>query len=157
MHKNNTLAKIHIAKKDLGLDDNTYRQMLRTVTGKDSAKTLTLVECDKVLTHCKSLGWKPKASTKPKADTDWRAPRIKLIKDLWVQLGEAGVLRNPSNEGLLNFCKPLMTVPKLEWATSQSLNRIVETLKAWQARAQVEADLGIKVVHIKTTKPVLGA
>jgi phage gp16-like protein len=130
------LAKIHIAKKDLGLDDDTYRQMLRTVTGKDSAKALTLVECDKVLAHCKKLGWTPKASTKPKIDTDWRAPRIKLIKDLWSQLGEAGALRNPSNEGLLNFCKPLMTVPKLEWATSQSLNHIVEALKAWLARVE---------------------
>ena len=137
MSKNNTLAKIHIAKKDLGLDDNTYRQMLQTITGKSSAKTLTLTECDRVLAHCKKLGWIPKASTKPKAtDKDWRAPRIKLIHNLWEQLGKAGVLRNPTHEGLLSFCKPLMTVPKLEWATSQALNNIVEVLKARQARVQ---------------------
>lgn len=134
---NKLLAKIHIAKKALDLDDDTYRQMLQTVTGKDSAKTLTLTECDKVLTHCKKLGWKPKASTKNKTtDRDWRAPRIRLINQLWEQLGQAGALRNPSNEGLLRFCKPMMTVPKLEWASSQALNNIVEALKAWQARAQ---------------------
>lgn len=39
--KQSELAKIHIAKKQLGLDDDTYRAMLKQVAGVISAKDLT--------------------------------------------------------------------------------------------------------------------
>lgn len=58
------LAKIHIAKKNLGLDDATYREALQTVTGKTSAKDLTLVEMLRVLAHFEKRGFKPKTKAK---------------------------------------------------------------------------------------------
>lgn len=36
--KRTLIAKIHIAKKDLAMDDATYRDVLVRVTGKDSCK-----------------------------------------------------------------------------------------------------------------------
>ena len=38
--RNHRLAAIHLGKKELGLDDDTYRDMLEQVTGKRSAKGL---------------------------------------------------------------------------------------------------------------------
>ena len=38
------LAKIHVLKKQLGLDDETYRALLLTHGGKDSAKAMTTRE-----------------------------------------------------------------------------------------------------------------
>jgi len=32
-NRKGVLAQIHIAKKELGLDDDTYRQMIATTTG----------------------------------------------------------------------------------------------------------------------------
>ncbi|MCX7926968.1 MAG: regulatory protein GemA [Candidatus Omnitrophica bacterium] len=45
------LALIHIVKKELGLDDATYRDILHTVTGKDSAKDLDEKEFRQLLNY----------------------------------------------------------------------------------------------------------
>ena len=41
--RNKDLAKIHIAKKQLGLDDDSYRAMLQMVAGVNSAAHLILL------------------------------------------------------------------------------------------------------------------
>lgn len=53
-------AQIHIARKQLGMDDDTYRQMLATVTGKRSSKDCSVAELHKVVAHLKQLGFKAK-------------------------------------------------------------------------------------------------
>ncbi|MDQ2822439.1 MAG: regulatory protein GemA [Pseudomonadota bacterium] len=63
MSRNPTLAKIHIAKKELGMDDDTYREMLRTHGGVSSSKDLTLIGAAKVMAHLEKCGFKPKAAT----------------------------------------------------------------------------------------------
>jgi phage gp16-like protein len=35
------LAKVHIARKDLGIDDDTYRDVLTRVTGRTSSADCT--------------------------------------------------------------------------------------------------------------------
>ncbi len=56
------LAKAHIAKKELGLDDDTYRSVLMRVTGKPSSAKMTFAELDEVLAEFKAQGWKPALS-----------------------------------------------------------------------------------------------
>jgi len=56
------LAKIHIAKKDLGLDDDIYRDILYVQFKKRSSRDLSDLQCTRLLQHFESLGWKP-AST----------------------------------------------------------------------------------------------
>lgn len=60
------LAKIHIAKKELGLDDDTYRDILHTQFKKVSSRDLTDRQCARLLGHFESLGWKPAAGKKKK-------------------------------------------------------------------------------------------
>ncbi|MES1936706.1 gp16 family protein [Salinisphaera hydrothermalis] len=55
------LAKIHIAKKELNLDDGAYRTLLWTVAHVRSSKDLDQRGRRAVLDHLKSRGWKPKA------------------------------------------------------------------------------------------------
>jgi phage gp16-like protein len=45
------LARIHLLKKDLGLDDDSYRDMLEKLTGKRSAGKLTGPERNKVVLY----------------------------------------------------------------------------------------------------------
>ncbi len=49
------LAKIHVQVKELGMDDDTYRDMLESVTGKRSAKELDDAGLDAVLNRLASL------------------------------------------------------------------------------------------------------
>ncbi len=50
------LAKVHIAKKDLGLDDAAYRAVLAR-HGVESSKDLDVKGMEKLLTHFERLGW----------------------------------------------------------------------------------------------------
>jgi len=59
------LAKIHIAKKELGMDDSTYRAMLKQVAGVDSSKDLSAQGRALVLEHLKKAGFQGKHSGKP--------------------------------------------------------------------------------------------
>jgi phage gp16-like protein len=59
------LAKIHIAKKELGMDDDTYRAMLKQLTGFSSSKDLNADERRKVLEHLKKAGFKGQHPGKP--------------------------------------------------------------------------------------------
>ena len=50
------LAKIHIAKKDLGLDDDTYRLRLERLTGKTSARDLTVPQLARIVADLRVPG-----------------------------------------------------------------------------------------------------
>ncbi|MCX7172447.1 MAG: regulatory protein GemA, partial [Proteobacteria bacterium] len=54
--RNSELAAIHCAKKDLGLDDETYRDMLFTIARVRSAGDLDWTGRKRVMEHLKSRG-----------------------------------------------------------------------------------------------------
>lgn len=58
--RTNSLAAIHAAKRDLAMDDATYRAMLVNETGKSSAKYMTPAELNKVLDRLRKAGAKLK-------------------------------------------------------------------------------------------------
>lgn len=64
-----TLSKIHVAKSQLAMDDETYRAMLQSVAGVSSAKDLMPDQAARVLRHLERCGFKPKQSPH-------RAPRV---------------------------------------------------------------------------------
>ena len=59
MPTRNELAKIHIAKKELWLSEDLYRDFLYILFGKKSAKDLNPKEVEELLTHFMGLGWQP--------------------------------------------------------------------------------------------------
>ena len=64
------LARIHLAAKELGLDEETYRELLRNLTGKTSAGALGPGERWKVMQEMKRMGATSAAPSypgKPKA------------------------------------------------------------------------------------------
>ena len=139
--RNNDLAKIHIARKDLAMTDDSYRALLQRVTGKESASALSIAERVKVMAEFTRLGWKPKPKSKPNPHKptnpdDWRLPRLNLIRHLWQWLHEKGQVRNADDDALQAFCGQHMEAERLEWATSPELNKCVEALKSWQRRTK---------------------
>lgn len=59
-----TQSKIHIARQQLGMEDETYRQVLQRASGKTSTASMTENQGQSVLQEMTRLGWKPKPSSK---------------------------------------------------------------------------------------------
>lgn len=57
-YRTKDLARIHLAKKQLGLDDEAYRDILRQTTGKTSSADLSPKERFKLLRTLQELGAK---------------------------------------------------------------------------------------------------
>jgi phage gp16-like protein len=76
------LAKIHIAKKQLALDDGEYRALMLAVTGQQSAADLDWQGRKNLLDHFKKLGFKVKSKAggriQPRVAKD-RMPRMRKI------------------------------------------------------------------------------
>lgn len=62
--RNSELALIHLAKKDLGMDDETYRNVLWMCGRKTSSADLDYAGRSKVIEHMKSCGWRPTSKHK---------------------------------------------------------------------------------------------
>lgn len=90
MSRNPSLAKIHIAKKELGLDDATYRAMLLTHGGVNSSKDLTPIGAAKVLAHLERSGFKPKAAAAKRSTPGVGADRAPLMSKVGALLADAG-------------------------------------------------------------------
>ena len=83
MPNKKSLAIIHIAKRDLGLDDDLYRDILRERFRKDSAAKLTQPQADQLIRYFKSKGWKPRQKTLPGFNLA-NDPMSRKIRALWL-------------------------------------------------------------------------
>ena len=118
------LAKIHIARKELGLQEAEYRALLQRV-GK-VAKDLSDRAAAAVIAEFKRLGWAPKESTRPPAE---RAD-VRKIYALWGAL-QAGPL---DREALRAWVKRRFQVSAPEFLKPPQAREAIEQLKAWQKR-----------------------
>lgn len=127
----NTLATIHIAKKELAMDDETYRAMLQNIAGVRSAKDLTPSKAGKVLAHLERCGFKVRSKN---SRTLARDPESKKVRALWLFLHELGVVKNPSEAALAAYVKRMTGVDALQWGDSEQAEKLIETLKKWAMR-----------------------
>lgn len=125
-HRRAMIAKIQIARKDLAIAEDDYRQILLDETGEMSCKGLSDAQLDKVLARMKRLGFKPmpRAGGKP-ADH----PMAAKARALWISLFHLGVVRNRSEEALEAFAKRQLGCEKLVWARQSDAYRLIEALK----------------------------
>lgn len=136
MDKKPLLAKVHIAKKELGLDDETYRAILKRITGKDSAAKCKLWQLDNVLREMKNLGWKPKKTKK-----DFRPASDEMVAKiyaLWRALHNAGAIDDPSQIALRAFVKRQIKKEAPEFLTIKEKIKVIEALKSWLRRVEKE-------------------
>lgn len=140
MPSQKNLAKIHIAKKDLGLTDEAYRDILRTQTGKESAAKLTDTQALRVLRYFESRGWKPKKQGSLPGMAIPTDGQSKKIQALWITLHQAGKITNGNDAALLAFVKRLTKIDRLEWCSGHDKDKVIEALKSWAQREGVDLD-----------------
>ena len=117
------LAKIHIAKKELQLTDDLYRDILAlNFKGVQSAKGLTIQQADQLLEHFRSKGWKPKkapagAPRMKRRDGNYidikpgpTAAQQRKVLAMWNALGYG-------MDKLHKRCKRQFGVERFEWVT----------------------------------------
>lgn len=133
------LAKIHIAKKELGLTDEIYRDILKARFGKskDSAAKLTPGQAFSLLNHFQKLGWKPKGQRSLPGISIPSDGQSKKIQALWINLHQAGAVKDGSDQALMKFVKRMTGKDHLKWCDGQDKNKIIEALKDWATRENV--------------------
>lgn len=121
------LARIHIGKKALRLDDETYRSMLYQVTGLRSAKDLDGRQRYQVLDRMKQLGWleandaKGKHPGRPR-NTD-SVPMLRKVEALLADSERSWEYARALGEKMFH-------VRKLEWLRPDQLHKLVAALQA---------------------------
>jgi phage gp16-like protein len=120
------LAKVHIAAKALGLDDETYRDMLEALTGKRSAGKLTDKQLVLVVAALRAKGWKdedPRPARKKPAPR--ATPGCQLL------LSKIGALLADSGRPwayAVGLAKHMNYPERLEWAKPEQLRGIIAAL-----------------------------
>lgn len=131
--KSKYIKLIHIAKSQLNLDDDTYRHLLLNVTKKTSTKDMTVWELEKILTNMKLKGFKVKSSKKTGKITATESVH-KKIRSLWLELADAGEVKNRSEKAINSYVKRITGVEVMDWLTQKQAVVVIESLKSWQAR-----------------------
>lgn len=135
--RNGLLAKIHIAKKDMGLTDADYRAVLAARFGAASAGELTEKQLLTLLSHFEGLGWRPVA--RRKNDTHGRPrtldrqdsnSRTAMLEKIEAMLAEKG--RDENGHIPWSYAARILKrqcgVERLEFASCEQLKGVIAAL-----------------------------
>lgn len=138
-YRTQEIAKIHVAKRDLGLTDQAYRAILVGAAGVESAADLDWQGRAAVLGRMEELGWKPAPARK--ASRSGRPARklasdslSKKIRALWLDLHQLGAVRDPSEAALAGYVMRMTGVAALQWLSPSEASTVIEALKKWRMR-----------------------
>jgi len=134
------LAQIHIAKAQIGLDEETYRAMLWTVGRVRSAADLDYGGRKAVLDHMKARGFKARAPKENRpSDWDWvnnaAADRQAMLRKIAVVLKDA----NREKAYVDAIAKQMFGVDVVEFCKPDQLHRIVSALEFDRRRREAKA------------------
>lgn len=139
------LAAIHVAKKQLGMDEDTYRAFLRRETGKDSARDMSEPERLKVVSAFRAAGFastptRPGKPGHPPRKGEGKAPAfVRKAQALWIATWNLGLVANCTDKALAAFVKRQTGLDRPEWVKDARAQRaVVEALKGMTGRAGVD-------------------
>lgn len=134
MTRQKYLQLIHIAANQLKLDEETYRQLLKNLTGQSSAKSLSTINLNRVLNALKRKGFGIK-NQQARVSTAYY-PQLEKIRALWHQMASEGIVRDASEQAMGRFIKRETGIDSPQWLNSQQASQVIERLKKWQQRAK---------------------
>ncbi|OFJ46405.1 hypothetical protein BA896_021875 [Janthinobacterium lividum] len=130
---------IHVARRELGLDEETYRAMLQMVAGVTSSSDLTWQGRRKVLDHFKAKGFTVKSKALAPATGNAAAdPQYRKIQALWSELHTSGVVRVNTEAALRVYIKRMTGVADYRFCNNIQVVTVIEGLKKWLARSEAQ-------------------
>lgn len=132
------LAKVHIAKKEMGLDDDTYRELLFTAFRVRSAKDLTDIQLTQLLDIFRECGWQqdknkryPDGFGRKKYENlgkrkGFASPKqLRLIEALWDRVSRA----KDKEAALRKFLENRFHVSHIKFLSDEKASRVIDALK----------------------------
>ena len=138
---------IHIAKSQLALEDDIYRNILVELTGKVSCSDMNQAQLDKVLSYFKDNGFKVKKTNRKKPNiVRKKVPEIAMIRAIWLTMAKQGFVRDSSEQALDNYVSRMLNRSKLgenvsfhlQFLSVQQAYKVLEILKNWHKRELIQ-------------------
>jgi len=130
---------IHVAQRDLDLDEKSYRKVLESAGVASSKDIKSEAQFDQVMAEMRAMGFKKKPATRrPKwKDNFWRCSddqRAK-IEVLW-----ANVARTPTPEALRKFIARIIHIDHPSWISTVQAAKVILALQAMAVQAGLDPD-----------------
>lgn len=130
-----SLAAIHVARKQLDLDEDVYRAKLVAITGKSSAKDMTEAERQDVLEAFRKVGFQPATGQKVAGRRQLTGKYAKKLQALWIAGWNLGLVRDREDKAMLAFVKHQTGIDDTRFLHHPDDGRAaIEGLKAWLKR-----------------------
>lgn len=125
------IAKLHVARKQLAMEEADYRALLMRSCGLTSSAKATPGQLMALLAEMRHLGFRD--APRPISDK----PHVRKIWALWKDM--APLLENSTDAGLRHFCFRQTRLSDPEWLDGAQATKVIEALKAWHERLQKAA------------------
>jgi phage gp16-like protein len=127
------LKKIHALRREAGLDDDSYRDLLQAVTGERSAKAIDVGAAARVIDRLQGLSSNLRSGVE--GAMDLTGPYAGKLRALWISGYHLGVVRDRTDRALCAFLKRQTGIEHTRWLRDAGdARRVIEALKAWLAR-----------------------
>ncbi|MDM8214660.1 regulatory protein GemA [Desulfovibrio piger] len=119
------IRAIQTGRRKLGLDEETYRNLLADVSGgKTSAKELNAYQLKEVLRRLREAGFHTATE-----------PQLLKIRSLWFSMYDEGVVKSRSERSIAAYVRRI-TGKSTGACGVKDLQRVIETLKSWINRVE---------------------
>lgn len=142
--RNGALARIHILKKECGLTDDEYRDLIQLLTNgqKRSAGDCDHTERERIAAHLANLRGRlrPNAAQPPRAARKALSGPQRKVFALWKRLESGGALQSGEYRSLRAFVHRQTGLSDLAFCDGQACSTLIESLKAWAKRLSIEVE-----------------
>jgi len=133
-YRNALIGKLHVAKGQLGMSDEEYRDMLQARYRVDSSKGLGVRQLDDCLRHLETLGFKPRTVRARKGDKGAPSEKamsaramLSKIEALLAEIGSRQGKHVPWDYAVAILYR-MYKVDRLEWAKPDQLRGVIAAL-----------------------------
>lgn len=161
MTKSQLIKLIHTAKRQLCIDDETYRALLIAETKKNSCSKMLKNELEKVYEAMKNKGFNYTGTKKghitPMVKVSDRRNDINKIRAIWITMGQQGFIFDSRDKALDKYVERMtktstggLGIKTLGWLDSYLAQHVLESIKKWHLRVVIERFLlvdGIRYVN----------
>ncbi|EOG3201313.1 gp16 family protein [Salmonella enterica] len=146
MDRASLITLIHVARRELRLDEDTYKDALRTATGKTSCRDMTQAELSRVLAAFGKRGFKVRS--KPQNRALKPATVTAKIRVIWRLMCAQGFLGSDSEAALNAWVRKQTAsanggegVANYQWLERESAlaSDVLERLKRWHRREMLRS------------------
>ncbi|UTV30186.1 gp16 family protein [Photobacterium atrarenae] len=151
-NRNRLIQLIHVGKRELALDDDTYRALLFANGEHSSCSKMNIKQLENVLAVMEMQGFKRKGNDAQSTFKRRLSPKsgkakhaeIDKIRAVWITMHQHGIVRDRSEAALDAYVRRMTgrgnqkAVDHVGWLDANQAYTVLEALKNWHRREVVE-------------------